>query len=207
VNLRIRLGLASVVVSTACAAAAVATSADATKHPRAHRSAAAVAVAGYAALARPATAVDRDRWAVAGAATEDPTLRVDAARVLRDDAGGRTWLIPTTDGKLCLAEQPAPGEYEALEQARHLGHLRLGYACRDQAAAASAGIAIRTYDDVIAVVPDGATAVTTAAPDAPSRAPELVGGVLRVDASSPAPGSGTESFRDEDGHQISLTLP
>jgi hypothetical protein len=170
-----------------------------------HRARAASSPA-YSALTRAPNAHDLANTTVAGAAQHDPALVVSGARVLSSDPNGQTWLIPTTDGRLCLALQPA-AQYAAVEQARHLAHMALAYVCAPTAQADQTGIVLRTFEDIVGLVPDGVTQVAIALPGA---AP-TIGGVhndtYRVKAGGAGFDQATATFTSADGSTTSQALP
>jgi hypothetical protein len=154
----------------------------------------------FAVLARPANASDQEDGALVGAAQHDPTLEPSAARVLSSDASGTTWLIPTSDGRLCAGLQPA-AQYEALEQQRGLEHLSLGYSCAPVASAEGEGIVVHVYDEILGVVPDGVTSVSTSTGGSPPATRTVVDNTYRF--SVPAGFvHGTVTFDRGDGTEV-----
>jgi len=191
----------------ACVAAALAATgiADAaSRHGRSHarhhvRARAAANEGGlpYAALSRSPTQADRENEAVVGAAEQNGALQPAEARVLEIDSSGRTWLIPTSTGEVCLGVQPA-GQYEALERERGLAHLALGLACAPIAAARSQSIILRIYDEVVGIVPDGVRSVTSTTGDGPPTGETVSDNTYRF-AVSDGFQEGTVAFDTSDG--------
>lgn len=196
---RRRLALATVVVVMATPAALLASSA--TAHHRhaapAPRVAHAAAVpAGLGAFSDGVLARGGDA-AVADAQAHDPALEADRAQLMADGAQGRVWLIPTTDGQLCLGVEP-DGYYDGLTpQAAAIG---VAYSCQPAASAAAAGIQLGVFHDAVGVVPDGVTGVAVTAVDGSTQKLALSGNVWRY--SYPAqepPGSASVSFTTSGG--------
>lgn len=192
--------LACAAVALAAAGIATAAARHARPHARHHTHARLAADEGappYAALSRTPTQADRENGAVVGAAEQDGSLQPAEARVLEIGSSGRTWLIPTSDGELCLGVQPA-GQYDSLESERGLAHLDLGLMCAPIAAAGSQGIILRIYDEVVGIVPDGVGSVTsTTGADAP--VDETVSGNTYRFAVPDGFQEGTVSFETPDG--------
>ncbi|MCW3047329.1 MAG: hypothetical protein JWO74_1613 [Solirubrobacterales bacterium] len=158
----VRLGVALTTLALALAAVLLLSHdhASAKTAKRSHSRALAASAGGYQILDRAPNADDRDNSIIEGAAQHDATLQVSHARVLTADSQGKTWLIPTTDGRLCLAQQPA-GQYDALESQRGLGRPALMYVCNAAATVEGHGLVLRTYDDITGLVPDGVDRVAT----------------------------------------------
>jgi len=158
-------------LAAAAALTAAGIAAGAARHGHHHRTAkrahvhslaraAASATVAYASLLRQATSTDAENAEVLSTAHDDDGLRPAAARVLQVSPNGRTWLIPTDRGELCLGVQPA-AQHEALEHERGLEHLGLAYACSPTASVEAQGLVLRVYDEVVGIVPDGVASVAT----------------------------------------------
>jgi hypothetical protein len=169
------LALASIALLTAAGIAAAASRhSHHRRHARHHAAAHAAGVVAYAALLREPTAADSENAEIVNTAREnDSGLRPSAARLLDANANGRTWLIPTDRGELCLGLQPA-GQYEEVERRRGLEHLSFAYACGPTATVEAQGLVLRLYDNVVGIVPDGVTSVSVDVGNAaPEREPVL----------------------------------
>ncbi len=170
-----------------------------------HRAHAAISSA-YAALTRAPTVNDLANATIAGAAQHDPALVVPGARVLASDASGRTWLIPTTDGRLCLGLEPGT-QYAALEQARHLEHVALTYACAPTAQVDSTGVVLRTFGDIVGLVPDGVTQATVAFHGEAPAITAVRNNTYRVKAAGVGFDRATATFASADGSRAAQALP
>lgn len=158
---------------------------------------------GYAVLDRAPTAADVANGVIQGASRHDSALVPADARVLTDDATGKVWLVPSNDGRLCLAVQPA-GQYAAFETAHHLGSVALATTCASDNAAASHGLALRLYNEVIGIAPDGVSTVSVALGTSAPVAVAVSTNVYRVSAPNRSPGSAT--FEDA-GQPVVTPLP
>ena len=157
-------------------------------------------------LDRAPNAADRDNAILQGVWQHDPALDVDAARVLSSDASGTAWLIPTTDGRLCLASQPAE-QFRALETAAGKPHLLLSYGCDAASAVRARGIVLRTHDEILGLVPDGVKSVTTSVGGKSSSA-VVEGNVSRTKATGPGfTAQGSASFTAAGGTAVSQAIP
>jgi hypothetical protein len=165
-----------------------------------------VGAEAYAVLGRTPNAQDLNDAVVQGAAQHDPTLVPADARVLTIGAAGVVWLMPTNDGRLCLGVAPG-SQYAAIESANHVGHLALGYVCADVATADASGVAVRIYNDIIGLVPDGVTTVSTALSGEQAQVVTVVNNVYSAAVPSGDPGFGVATFNTADGQRTTTPLP
>jgi hypothetical protein len=107
--------------------------------PRARASAVSAA---FAVLSRPQTAQEHSDFDIQQLHVDDPTTEIDKARAL--DAAHRVWLVPTTDGMLCIGMK-TPGEATTFV-----------HACGPAANAMTGGIAMTHGDGKLALLPDDA---------------------------------------------------
>jgi hypothetical protein len=146
-------------------------------HPIAHASATQGASA-YALLERSPTPVDEENAVVVAAASHYPGLEPAFARVISDTPTARTWLMPTSNGQLCLGVQPHDGLYAGREQERHLQPLTLGFTCASVEKVDREGITCRVYDDVTGIVPDGVSEITYKVGEEPERTEAVIDNVF-----------------------------
>lgn len=151
----------------------------------------------YAVLSRPATPADKENQVVRGIAQHDATLRADAARQLLSDDNGTVWLIPTTDGQLCLGEEPRQGgDAATYEQAHGLAPLLMGMTCRNAREASSGGLLLTVLGQHLGLVPDGVGSVSARSVAGDVQSVAVTNNVYRLSA-----GAFTVTFRDSDGLQ------
>lgn len=67
---------------------------------------------------------------------------------MRADSAGELWLVPTTDGQLCVVEKPPPG-----------GYVLSRFACNQASIVEKHGLVGGVPGDWYGVVPDGVTHV------------------------------------------------
>jgi hypothetical protein len=108
------------------------------------RARAADVLAGFSVLARPQTAVEHADFDIQQFAKDVPTAQVDRARAL--NAARTVWIIPTTDGQLCVGMKTANDATTFVN------------ACGPAANALTTGISMTHADGKLALVPDDAHA-------------------------------------------------
>jgi hypothetical protein len=199
------LVISSIAVLTAAGIATAASRHNRHKHHAKHHAAHAAGVVAYAALLREPTAADAENAEIVATASEnDSGLRPSAARLLDADANGRTWLVPTDRGELCLGLQPE-GQYEEVERKRGLEHLSFAYACGPTASVEAQGLVLRLYDNVVGVVPDGVSSVVVSVGDAAPEREPVVGNTYRFSVPDGFH-EGQISFQDRSGAEQVIRL-
>jgi hypothetical protein len=194
------LALAGAIALTVAGIAAAAARHGRHHRPRAHAHVLARTAGtggSFAVLGREPTAADAENAEVLATSHDDEGLRPAAARVLQTSPDGRTWLIPTDRGELCLGVQPA-GQYVARERERGLEHLGLAYACSPTATVEAEGLVLRVYDEVVGLVPDDVSSVTTSVAGGAPQKRAVTGNTYRLTVPD-GPQEGWVSFHDPNG--------
>jgi hypothetical protein len=134
----------------------------------------------------------------------DSSLLPSQAGVLASDSQTTVWIVPTSSGQVCLALQPGD-KYASLEDQRGMEHPQLGWVCNSPASVVAHGLAMNTYGDVIGLVPDGVTSVTTHIGDVTSSA-TVRDNLFRAHTDGSPFSGGTASYA-VDATPVSMSLP
>jgi hypothetical protein len=129
----------------------------------------------FGVLGRPADSADRQNEALKGAASHDPQLEPDAARVVGSDSTGTLWLVPKQDGEVCLGLQPPPGS-----------GLLLAAVCSDSADALAHGIVLGSRGQLYGAAPDGVSSVTADRQNGPTAVVPVQSNAYRLPADTTA---------------------
>jgi hypothetical protein len=145
--------------------------------PRAH---AADLRAGFAVLSRPQTASEHGDFDIQQLVQDVPTAQLNGARAL--NAAHTVWLIPTTDGLVCIGMKTDDGATTFV------------HVCGPAANALSTGISMTHGDGKLALLPDDAHAAKATIKGTPqTTAQDVSGNYVWL------PDGGTVTFSDASG--------